>query len=102
MWRKYFKLVGLVPGPVIVQRFGTIDFSGDVPVETCKKLYEQDFRYLEITDEGKEKLYGIKVPSVRQPADISPERGKKKKRGTSRKSGTPTKRTYKKRKASKK
>ena len=62
MWRKYFKLVKLVPGKVIVQGFGTIDFSGDVAVETCKKLYENDFEYLEITEDGKRELYGVHPP----------------------------------------
>ena len=36
-----------------------LDFSGDVPVEVCKALYENDFEFLEITDEGKASLYGI-------------------------------------------
>lgn len=59
MWRKYFKLVKLVPGKVIVQGHGTIDFAGEVPVELCQKLYEEDFEFLEITEEGKRVLYGL-------------------------------------------
>lgn len=59
MWRRYFKLVKLVPGKVIVQWHGTIDFAGDVPVDLCQKLYEEDFEFLEITEEGKRDLYGI-------------------------------------------
>lgn len=60
MWRRYFKLVKLVPGKVIVQGYGTLDFAGDVPLETCKALYETDFEFLEITELGKKELYGIK------------------------------------------
>jgi hypothetical protein len=59
MWRRYFKLVKLVPGKVIVQGYGTLDFAGDIPVETCKALYETDFEFLEITALGKKELYGI-------------------------------------------
>lgn len=67
MWRRYFKLVKLAPGKVIVQGYGTLDFAGDVPVETCKALYETDFEYLEITEEGKRVLYGIS-PTPTLPA----------------------------------
>lgn len=59
LWQKYFKLVKLVPGKVIVQGIGTVDFSGDVPVELCQQLWENDFAYLEITEEGKRELYGV-------------------------------------------
>ena len=60
MWKKYFKLVKLRPGRVVTQGFGTLDFSLDnIPVETCKSLYEDDFPYLEITELGKTELYGI-------------------------------------------
>lgn len=61
MWRAYFKVIKIVPGPVIIQDFGEIDFSSDkLPVETCKKLFEADCRYLEITAKGEEELYGRK------------------------------------------
>ena len=69
MWRKYFKLVKLVPGRVDVPGHGIIDFSrDDLPVDLCKKLYESDFRYLEITELGKEELYGLKInpPQAKQ------------------------------------
>lgn len=95
MWRRYFKLVGLVPGKVITQTHGAIDFSGDVPVETCKELFELDFPYLDITSEGKEKLYGIKPASNKKEENKTGKSGKRKKRITS------TKRTYTKRKTSK-
>lgn len=65
MWRRYFKLVKLVPGKVIVQGHGTIDFAGDVPVELCQKLYEEDFEFLEITEEGKKELYGLNSPELK-------------------------------------
>ena len=67
MWQKYFKLVGLLPGRVVVQGHGTIDFSKDnIPVEVCKDLFEKDFRYLEITEAGKAELYGLKTEPVIQ------------------------------------
>lgn len=63
MWKKYFRVVRIVPGKVVTAKFGTIDFSSDkVSVETCKALFEDDFPYLEITDLGKDKLYGIRPP----------------------------------------
>lgn len=61
MWHNYFKFIRLVPGRVITARFGELDFSGDVPIEICKALYEDDFPYLEITEEGKNKLYGDEI-----------------------------------------
>lgn len=61
MWKKYFKVVEIVPGPVIIQGIGTVDFSrDDLPVELCKKLFEEDCRYLQITEEGKRALFGYR------------------------------------------
>jgi hypothetical protein len=74
MWRKYFILKNYVPGKVIVHGFGELDFSGDVPVETCKKLYENDWPNLDITPEGEKVLYGIK------PQVVTKSKGAKTKR----------------------
>ena len=66
MWTTYFKFIKLLRGRVITPSHGEIDFSrDDLPVNTCKELFEKDFPYLEITEEGKKKLYGIEteVPS---------------------------------------
>jgi hypothetical protein len=61
MWRKYFKLVKLVPGKVVVPMFGIIDFRrDDLSVDLCKPLFENDFEYLEITPFGEAEFYGIK------------------------------------------
>ena len=61
MWRKYFKLVKLVPGKVVVPKFGIIDFRRDnLSVDLCKTLFENDFEYLEITPFGEAEIYGIK------------------------------------------
>ena len=58
-WTDYFKLIKLVPGVVVVPGHGKIDFrKANLPVEVCKKLYDSGFPYLELTEEGKEKLYG--------------------------------------------
>ena len=65
MWKKYFKVVKLVPGEVVVPGYGTIDFSKDnISVEVCCKLFESDFPYLAITEEGKNFLYGEAVKTT--------------------------------------
>lgn len=53
-----------MPGRVVVPGRGTIDFSRpDVPLEMVRELYENDFPYLDITEEGKEVIYDIKKAS---------------------------------------
>jgi hypothetical protein len=65
MWKKYFKVVKLVPGEVVVPGYGTIDFSKDnISVEVCLNLVESDFPYLAITEEGKNFLYGEPVKAT--------------------------------------
>ena len=65
MWKKYFKVVKLVPGEVVVPGYGTIDFSKDnISVEVCLQLFESDFPYLAITEEGKDFLYGEQVKAT--------------------------------------
>ena len=60
MWREYFKLIRLKPGRVITHLCGEIDFRKDnLPLDVLKKLYENDFPYLEITEKGRKELYGI-------------------------------------------
>jgi len=82
MWKNYFKFIKLRPGRVDTHQFGEIDFSSDkIPVETVKALYESDFPYLEITEEGKAELYGMKAPKLLPatfPKPISPKVQKKK------------------------
>lgn len=59
-WTKYFKVIGIEPGPVITHRFGLIDFSDtSLPVEKMLKLYEDKCPYLQPTKQGTEFLYGI-------------------------------------------
>lgn len=59
MWRRYFRFK-LVPGVVITQRFGRLDFrQDDLSVHMLQQLYEDDFPYLVLTREGKRVLYGI-------------------------------------------
>lgn len=58
MWKTYFKLKGLKPGKVFVPNFGEVDFSVDnLPVETVQAIYEAGHDLLELTPEGKTKLY---------------------------------------------
>jgi hypothetical protein len=65
MWKKYFRVVKLVPGEVVVPGYGTIDFSKDnISVEVCQNLVESDFPYLAITEEGKNFLYGEPVKTT--------------------------------------
>ena len=70
MWRKYFKFK-LVPGIVITRQFGRMDFRNDnLKVADLQQLYEEDFPYLELTDEGKRELYGVGEPVVDYPPEI--------------------------------
>ncbi len=94
MWRKYFKLKGLVPGRVVTQKYGMIDFSGEVPVETCTALFEEDFPYLEITEEGKQALYGSEVEASEPVFEPLPDAGEEPKK---EKVSQPTKKTRRKR-----
>lgn len=67
MWKKYFKVVKLKPGRVVTALFGELDFSRpDLPIEKVKALWENDFPYLEITNEGKNVLYGVKEIQPKQ------------------------------------
>ena len=71
MWKRYFKLVKILPGRILNHRHGELDFSrDDISVETCKELYEANFPYLEITAEGEKELYGI--APVAEPEEPAP------------------------------
>ena len=60
MWTEYFKMVKVHRGRIVTQFHGEIDFSSDdIPIETCKKLYDPGFPYLELTKLGEMELYGI-------------------------------------------
>lgn len=60
MWKTYFKVIKIVPGPVRTQAHGTIDLSRDnIPLETLLELYEHDFPYLKLTAEGEKRFYGV-------------------------------------------
>ena len=72
MWRKYFKFIKLVPGRVKVKGHGVIDFSKDnLSIELLKTLHDNKFPYLKLTEEGKEKLYGIQKPKSKQKKNTS-------------------------------
>jgi hypothetical protein len=60
-WQNWFKLVKLVPGRVIVQGYGEIDFSKEVNADLCLDICENTTGLLEITTEGMEKFYGISI-----------------------------------------
>ncbi len=65
MWMEYFKVVKIKPGRVNTALFGLIDFSNpNIPLEKITELYENGFPYLEITQRGKEIIYGVGAPDV--------------------------------------
>ncbi len=64
MWRKYFKFKA-VPGVIITQTYGRIDFrSENLSVPMLMDLWENDFPYLEITEEGRNYFYGVEPAQV--------------------------------------
>ena len=57
MWKQYFKFVKLKAGKVVTSQFGEIDFSAEnIGIEIIKSLYENGFPYLEIIEEGINKV----------------------------------------------
>ena len=69
MWTEYFKMVKVHRGRIVTQSHGEIDFSADnIGIETCKELFDRGFPYLELTELGKQDLYGIeeKPPMPKQ------------------------------------
>ena len=64
MWQKYFQVVKIKPGRVDTALLGIIDLrQPNIPLEKIIKLYESDFPYLEITDLGKQEVYGATKPT---------------------------------------
>ena len=64
-------MVKVLRGRIVTPRHGEIDFSrDDISVETCKELYEEDFPYLEITEEGKQVLYGIEPVKKKETVEV--------------------------------
>jgi len=60
MWKKYFKLKGIRPGEVIFPRVGKVDFSrDDLDPQFLLNLWENDCRYLELTEEGERHFFGL-------------------------------------------
>ena len=75
MWTEYFKMVKVHRGRIITQSHGEIDFSrDDIPVETCKELYDEGFPYLELTDLGEKELYGIEEKPIGSIAEPEPKK----------------------------
>jgi len=70
MWKRYFKFVKLRPGKVVTALYGDIDFSADnLGIEILKTLFENDFPYLVLTEDGKAELYGLDT-FIRKPKKI--------------------------------
>lgn len=71
MWQKYFKVINIVPGPVIFPKHGRIDFANpSLSLDLITELYEDDCRFLEITPLGLKEIYGITSPT--EPAEAPP------------------------------
>jgi len=63
MWKKYFSVVKIVPGPVVIPGWGEINFASDkIPLSTIQELYEKDCPYLRINQLGLDTLYPAKPP----------------------------------------
>ena len=78
MWKRYFKFVKLKPGKVVTALYGEIDFSADnLGIEILKTLYENDFPYLVLTEDGKAELYGIQPANIEDSASNISNRVKK-------------------------
>lgn len=79
MWKKYFRFK-LTPGIVITRQYGRVDFRrDDIPVHYLQRLYEEDFPYLEITDDGMRELYGVGAPVTEPAAPVAKSARKRKK-----------------------
>lgn len=53
MWKKHFKVIGIVPGRVKTRRYGILDFSHeDLDENILHSLVKENFPYLELTPAG--------------------------------------------------
>lgn len=81
MWKKYFKVIKIIPGKVVTPLFGVIDFSSDnIPLEKVIALFESDFPYLQLTPEGEHAIYGVPLPEPDVPAPAKQTAPKKKRK----------------------
>jgi hypothetical protein len=64
IWTKYFKTTNLTPPRLLVRGKGIVDFSKkEIDLKVLFQIWESGLPYLELTDEGKNKFLGIKLPS---------------------------------------
>ncbi len=81
MWKKYFKVIKIIPGKVVTPLFGVIDFSSDnIPLEKIIALFESDFPYLQLTPEGEQAIYGVPLPEPDDTAPVKKTAPKKKRK----------------------
>lgn len=65
MWQKYFKLIKIVPGPVIIPGRGMIDFSNPgLSLNLVKQLFEDDCPYLKPTSLALSEFYGVPTQQI--------------------------------------
>ena len=72
MWERYFKLCNIKPGKVVIHKFGLINFADpNIPPEKVLKIYKSGCRFLELTPEGEEYLYGRKTTSNTKTTNVN-------------------------------
>jgi len=58
MWKEHFKVIGIVPGKVVIPFLGTVDLSDqNLPEEIIKQAYDSGCIYLAPTKAGTAKYY---------------------------------------------
>jgi hypothetical protein len=73
MWKKYFSVVKIVPGPVVIPGWGEINFASDkIPLSTIQELYEKDCPYLRINQLGLDTLYPVQPQGLVAPIPADP------------------------------
>lgn len=75
MWKAHFKVVGIVPGEVIIPGYGKIDFKSEsLSEDMCLELVENDFPYLAMTNDGKDFFYGPVIKTKQMVRKSLPKR----------------------------
>ncbi|HAN19631.1 MAG: hypothetical protein A2X13_14675 [Bacteroidetes bacterium GWC2_33_15] len=71
MWRKYFTIKGIKPGPVVFPApFNKVDLRrNDLDPDMLRRMYEADLPYIKMTEEGLEHFYSDKVLELRYKND---------------------------------
>jgi hypothetical protein len=73
-WKRYFKVTQRAPAKLLLAGSKkVVDFKSDNnPVDTMIELFESSLPYLELTNEGKAKFYGIKAEAEEPVTEEAP------------------------------